>query len=657
MNSVLAPIENAAKDIKRFHTELGAENRHLLGYVMELGYDTGIVVTNDYYKMRAGGISKNSLLVIRPGSITQLMQPDETTSSIDIQDKPPHLILCRVLEPAPTPLAQDIARTYFEMHKSHMPELDVFTKSELQWGAVKVAVLGTFYDHPVNATVEFGGDIETFLSPHMYTVHIPTADMLTKLVNAFVDPKNAYPIGEMRLTESRLTAPSAPIPVQVSPADFIGTRTALFGKTRMGKSNTIKIIAQMILESSASVGQVIFDLSGEYANLNGNDKTSLFDLYKERCVRYSLRESTFSDVRPLKVDFFADIALGHQIITQSYRNELGTEPDYLKGLFEWEVMDDAELQRLEQDERSRHTHYRRQESIYKCILTEAGFVPGAANNVSLNMKAEIRTACGAATAESVTVDRAAEIFKQAWTHFVNKTGPFKSKQQPSGQESNVDEAPEKEYFDSTEQSMLATLTGLKWNKTTVSGFRKIQSYRRYHQSGAGRLLDDITRFVDQGKTVIIDLGNASEELSSFFGDRVCRHLFQHQTTKFVNDKLEEHYVQFYFEEAHNLFPRDDKDLRKIYNRLAKEGAKFHIGMIYATQSIESLSPDLLKNSENFFVAHLNDDREITALTRYHEFRDVGPDVQRTKSQGYVRMITRSHRFALPVQIRKFAAKG
>ena len=114
-----------------------------------------------------------------------------------------------------------------------------------------------------------------------------------------------------------------------------------------------------------------------------------------------------------------------------------------------------------------------------------------------------------------------------------------------------------------------------------------------------------------------------------------------------------HSVLFYFEEAHNLFRKDDRDLRSIYNRLAKEGAKNRIGMVYATQSMTTLSPDLLKNTENFFIAHLNDDREIGELTKQYEFRDIGLDVQRCKTKGYVRLITLSHRYALPVQIRLF----
>ena len=92
---------------------------------------------------------------------------------------------------------------------------------------------------------------------------------------------------------------------------------------------------------------------------------------------------------------------------------------------------------------------------------------------------------------------------------------------------------------------------------------------------------------------------------------------------------------------------------EVAGALKEIAARLNIGLVYSTQSIESLSPDLLKNTENFFIAHLNDDREIRALTRFHEFRDVGADVQRTKARGFVRMITRSHRFALPVQVRKF----
>src|SRR5262249_41576953 len=158
------------------------------------------------------------------------------------------------------------------------------------------------------------------------------------------------------------------VPVRVSPRDFVGSRTALFGKTRMGKSNTVKIIAQMILDSGEIVGQIIFDLNGEYAFRNEQDQTSLFELYKDRCIRYSLRPQPPAGVRVLKANFYSDLAVGHKIIKDLYVQQLGTPPDYFKSFIDWEVLGDDDLKELELNDRSAHTRYLRQLSIYQCIL-------------------------------------------------------------------------------------------------------------------------------------------------------------------------------------------------------------------------------------------------------------------------------------------------
>ncbi len=76
-------------------------------------------------------------------------------------------------------------------------------------------------------------------------------------------------------------------------------------------------------------------------------------------------------------------------------------------------------------------------------------------------------------------------------------------------------------------------------------------------------------------------------------------------------------------------------------------------MVYATQSMTTLSPDLLKNTENIFIGHLDDDREIHEVTRKYVFKDLADDIQRINSKGFVRMKTSSHEFALPAQINKF----
>ena len=136
-------------------------------------------------------------------------------------------------------------------------------------------------------------------------------------------------------------------------------------------------------------------------------------------------------------------------------------------------------------------------------------------------------------------------------------------------------------------------------------------------------------------------------------------MFQHQEEKFVENRLPGNdYIQLYFEEAHNLFPKEeDKNASDIYKRIAKEGAKFHIGMIYSTQSVTTINPDLLAQTENFFIAHMSSQDELRALIKTNLFfKNFERDILKAKTVGYLRIITRSHRYVIPVQIRKFTAE-
>jgi len=162
--------------------------------------------------------------------------------------------------------------------------------------------------------------------------------------------------------------------------------------------------------------------------------------------------------------------------------------------------------------------------------------------------------------------------------------------------------------------------------------------------------------LDNGKTVILDLGNATDELRRYFADMLSRAVFGHQEHKFVSNKLDDHFVQLYFEEAHTLFPVDDKDFTGVYVRFAKEGAKFHIGMVYSTQSPSTINRELLAQTENFFVGHMSSQDETKALARVQiAFAGHEQDILRAKTRGFMRMMTQSHRFVIPIQAKKFEA--
>ena len=132
-------------------------------------------------------------------------------------------------------------------------------------------------------------------------------------------------------------------------------------------------------------------------------------------------------------------------------------------------------------------------------------------------------------------------------------------------------------------------------------------------------------------------------------------VFYHQTDKFTNNNLGSHYIQLYFEEAHNLFGyNDNSDETKIYRRFAKEGAKYHIGMVYSTQSPSTVNSDLLAQTENLFVAHLASQDDTNKLAKVNVAYDsIKNDILQAKTVGYMRMLTRSHRFVVSMQANRF----
>jgi hypothetical protein len=189
-----------------------------------------------------------------------------------------------------------------------------------------------------------------------------------------------------------------------------------------------------------------------------------------------------------------------------------------------------------------------------------------------------------------------------------------------------------------------------------SGIIILLPFRVYHDPHAGNYKEEIIRLVDEGQTVILDLGNASEEVVRYFSRQLSETIFFNQMNKFTNNNLGNHYVQLYFEEAHNLFAiNDNEESTKIYRRFAKEGAKYHIGMVFSTQSPTTISPDLLAQTENFFIAHLASQDDVNRLAKLNiAYESLKDDILQAKTVGYIRMLTRSHRFVVSMQALRFA---
>jgi hypothetical protein len=360
-NNPLRKLVDFMENEDRKETAREYDRWRFVGYVLEIGYETTTIITSDPFKKAVGGIPRNSLLIMVPSNY---------------QEFPPHFTLLRVLETAPTPLTREVQQTYFELQKKSMPELDVFTQSELQWGALKTSVLGMFYPHPDDEEkLEFSGDLNNFVSAHKYRVFAPDDDLLDLITNSLVPEENQFPIGKLRLTECRLPLPGSDLPnvnVNVSTNDFMGTRTAMFGKTRLGKSNVVKIIAQSLIETtkdSKNVGQIIFDINGEYANDNPQDNsTSLASVYPDDCEVYAFRPKNEKS-KILKMNFYEHPDRSHKILSDLLESEKRNSI-YVRNFIGAEIPSIESIEDLDIGDQKRT---KRRILMYWAILKSAGF--------------------------------------------------------------------------------------------------------------------------------------------------------------------------------------------------------------------------------------------------------------------------------------------
>ena len=616
-----------------------------LGKPFYLDYDTARILVSDKQRHTVDGLQKGSFLL----------------AFYDNNALKKEAILLRTIAPFSLPQDNDTITSIIEYYKENNKDspisekMDPYTRYEFSHTGIECNVLGTFYED-ADGKVVFGSDIENYYSATNYTVYKPRGETLELIVNFGLFDENESNKDFMKIGSVKYSSTSSfeslESNVLVPTSDLIGKRTALFGKTRTGKSNTIKKIIQMVngvSDERHPIGQIVFDINGEYANTNQQDEgTSISDILEGNVEKYSVYEK--EGFKTLKTNFYKDIKEGFGIIQSELGGETG---DYVKSFLSIDFSEPKEDDFDSYDDfRSAKTRYDRVKVAYLCCLYKAGFDlpnPGKKYVFIGNKDINNKFCNGVDPNEGITILDATIWFENVWKNYFDEY----FEKYPGKHDG-------KEWADEDLKSVLIMLTQKKQPKQNssgqpVSGYRKLRSIIKFHTTDENNYKKDILEYLRSGKVVLIDLSQGAEDIQHLYSEALCLHIFSDAISKFTKNK-HNNYIQFYFEEAHNLFPKKDtKDLTQIYNRIAKEGAKLHLGLIYATQEVSSISSNILKNTENWFISHLNNTEELREIKKFDDFEDVADSLKRfsPKDKGFVRMKLISSPYVIPVQIDKF----
>jgi len=188
----------------------------------------------------------------------------------------------------------------------------------------------------------------------------------------------------------------------------------------------------------------------------------------------------------------------------------------------------------------------------------------------------------------------------------------------------------------------------------VSGYTKLKPLRSFHTpSSKSDYRNEVYDQLVQGKIVIIDLHLGPDAVIRRMSEDLAERVMERQTDVFTSG-VEPPHIQVVLEEAHNLFSsaryKDDLD---VWVRMAKQGSKLHLGMLYATQEVTGVDHQVLANTKNWVVAHLNNAREVRTLGEFYDFKAFGDAIVSHEDRGFVRLKTMSSPYIVPVQIDRY----
>ena len=113
----------------------------------------------------------------------------------------------------------------------------------------------------------------------------------------------------------------------------------------------------------------------------------------------------------------------------------------------------------------------------------------------------------------------------------------------------------------------------------IRGYRILKNAKEYHSCEriGNEVYEEIYNHLEDGKIVILDLSVGNSRLRNKISEDLARSIFNKSMKTFTKAMTPPN-IMIYIEEAHNLIGKK-MDLNEPWPRLAKEGAKYKIGLV------------------------------------------------------------------------------
>lgn len=581
----------------------------------------------------------------------------------------------------------------------------------------KVKILGTCNILPdkeseYGANIKFVPNVRAMPSSSSLIVGVPNAEIMTSLFKFAVSESDdngfkSFNIGYLQYGTLpdytnkyyKMGTPNE-VPVYFNVANLLRKRTGIFGKSGYGKSNTVKTVLGMLITRFENCGTIIFDTNGEYG-IDNDQNDGIMSicheaglkgktvLYTQRKVHDSHRKKFGEEsFKPLKFDVFSNITASMEIVESSL--ESNKPPMYLQSWIN-EVKDvDSQSLLFEKIKYNRGIAW----GLWYQVCLNAGLIPindksqtplilsqnfldSIAFNYANRNKADedeivkikfdglppeeradiLKTLCAEPHGSSYITNDIRVMARYA--DWYARSLKIKEKKKKDSDEVHVD-------FDGEDESssIRSLIDFLDFSKRLYQ-LKKFNIGQEKENTKNGRTLsihESVWNDLKAKKVVIIDIASIPMSIARIVTEQICAYMLKEASNLFADHSQQDLFknldIVAFIEEAQNYL--SDKQLSKspnsVFERLAKEGRKFHIGLVYVTQQPSAIDNSITSQTENLIVMHLSNKNDTFMLNGIKDKFDLLTCrfLKDEAQKGLAYIYAEPHQpFVLQAQIHKF----